>query len=219
MMKRRPPFDPPHCSPSEPGIFVLAISVYRILNYRLEKAEFCAFCPKNLQAATGVYVIRSTSAKRQEVRLVATFDAFCGGDWIDAGSRCGKIQRACLRRHHHRSGAGSSISQMRWLSSFADVVEALRSPDIEQGGGGRRDSNLFIGDSLLALSGPDYSERRRIAVKLFTRIRIKHLEQDALRPSAPRSMPVPSMPRAAAIRISRNASASPFSTFRRPSPV
>src|SRR5207248_9963309 len=40
---------------------------------------------------------------------------------------------------------GPSIWEMRWLSGYEDVTEALRSPLFEQGGGVCRDSAPFVG--------------------------------------------------------------------------
>jgi cytochrome P450 len=72
---------------------------------------------------------------------------------------------------------------MVWLRTYADVDAAFKSRNIVQGGGGRRDSHPFIGDSLLALSGDDHFERRRIESALFRRPTLQRLENDVLLPA------------------------------------
>lgn len=83
---------------------------------------------------------------------------------------------------------GPSISDMRWLATFQDVVEALRSPAFEQGGGGRRDSAAVVGDSLLSLSGSDHFERRRFEAPLFARRHLARLEREIFLPRLMREL-------------------------------
>jgi cytochrome P450 len=77
---------------------------------------------------------------------------------------------------------GPSVDDMPWCTSYADVDHVFRSRDWEQGGGGARDSYEFIGDGLLALSGSEHFQRRRIEAPLFRRPNLRHYEQDILLP-------------------------------------
>ncbi len=77
---------------------------------------------------------------------------------------------------------GPSVDEMPWLTSYADVEHVFRSKDWEQGGGGLRDSHEFIGDGLLALSGPHHFQRRRIEATLFRKPNLRRYEQDVLLP-------------------------------------
>ncbi len=72
---------------------------------------------------------------------------------------------------------GPSVRDMRWLTSYADVIEAFRSRTVIQGGGGQRDSHPFIGDSILALHGDAYLQRRRIEASLFRRATFQRLHE------------------------------------------
>jgi cytochrome P450 len=71
---------------------------------------------------------------------------------------------------------------MPWCTSYADVDHVFRSKDWEQGGGGARDSQQFIGEGLLALSGADHFQRRRIEAALFRKPNLRHYENDVLLP-------------------------------------
>jgi cytochrome P450 len=77
---------------------------------------------------------------------------------------------------------GPSVDDMPWCTSHADVDHVFRSRDWEQGGGGARDSKQFIGDGLLALSGADHFQRRRIEAVLFRKPNLHHYENDVLLP-------------------------------------
>jgi cytochrome P450 len=79
-----------------------------------------------------------------------------------------------------RDGAGPAVDEMVWLSTYANVAEVFRSRDFEQGGGGRRDSAAMVGDCLLALSGRDHFERRRIDATVFRRSVLVDLERNVL---------------------------------------
>jgi cytochrome P450 len=72
---------------------------------------------------------------------------------------------------------------MTWLVSYADVDDAFRSRDFEQGGGGRRDSEPFVGHGLLALSGDEHFERRRVEAPLFRRPALRRFESEVLAPA------------------------------------
>jgi cytochrome P450 len=78
---------------------------------------------------------------------------------------------------------GPSVEDMRWLKSYPDVIEAFRSRDVVQGGGGQRDSHPFIGDSILALYGDAYFQRRRIVSSLFRRSTFKRLNDEVMMPA------------------------------------
>jgi cytochrome P450 len=94
-------------------------------------------------------------------------------------------------RYHGKSYVGTTldptcgppIREMRWLASYGDVQEVLRSRDFEQGGGGRRDSAPFIGDGMLSLSGDEHFQRRRLVSSLFRRPTLKRLEEEIFAPS------------------------------------
>jgi cytochrome P450 len=75
------------------------------------------------------------------------------------------------------------VDEMRWLTTYADVIEAFRSRDVVQGGGGQRDSHPFIGDSILALHGDAYLERRRIEAGLFRRATFQRLCDEVMMPA------------------------------------
>jgi cytochrome P450 len=77
---------------------------------------------------------------------------------------------------------GPSVDDMPWCTSYADVEHVFRSKDWVQGGGGARDSYEFIGDGLLALSGADHFQRRRIEAALFRKPNLRRYEEDILRP-------------------------------------
>jgi cytochrome P450 len=77
---------------------------------------------------------------------------------------------------------GPSVDAMPWCTSYADVDHVFRSKDWEQGGGGTRDSYEFIGDGLLALSGTDHFQRRRIEAALFRKPNLRRFEYDVLLP-------------------------------------
>jgi cytochrome P450 len=77
---------------------------------------------------------------------------------------------------------GPSVDEMPWCTSYADVDHVFRSKDWEQGGGGARDSYEFIGDGLLALSGGDHFQRRRIEAALFRKLNLRRYENDVLLP-------------------------------------
>jgi cytochrome P450 len=77
---------------------------------------------------------------------------------------------------------GPSVDDMPWCTTYADVEHVFRSRDWEQGGGGTRDSYEFIGDGLLALSGTDHFQRRRIEAALFHKPNLRHFENDVLLP-------------------------------------
>jgi cytochrome P450 len=77
---------------------------------------------------------------------------------------------------------------MTWLTSFADVDEAFRSRDVEQGGGGRRDSEPFVGHGLLSLSGDEHFERRRVEAPLFRRPALRRYENEILAPALQASL-------------------------------
>ena len=77
---------------------------------------------------------------------------------------------------------GPSVDDMPWCTSYADVEHVFRSKDWEQGGGGARDSYEFIGDGLLALSGTDHFQRRRIEAALFRKPNLRHYEEHILLP-------------------------------------
>src|SRR5439155_26899557 len=74
-------------------------------------------------------------------------------------------------------------AQMTWLVSCADVDDAFRSRDFEQGGGGRRDSEPFVDHGLLALSGDEHFERRRVEAPLFRRPALRRYELEVLAPA------------------------------------
>ena len=82
---------------------------------------------------------------------------------------------------------GPSVREMTWLTSYADVDDVFRSRDFEQGGGGRRDSEPFVGASLLALSGNEHFERRRLEAPLFRRAALRPLEASVVGPDWDRS--------------------------------
>jgi cytochrome P450 len=77
---------------------------------------------------------------------------------------------------------GPSVDDMPWCTSYADVEHVFRSQDWVQGGGGARDSYEFIGDGLLALSGADHFQRRRIEAPLFRKPDLHRYEEDILLP-------------------------------------
>ena len=77
---------------------------------------------------------------------------------------------------------GPSVDDMPWLTSYADVEHVFRSKDWVQGGGGARDSYEFIGDGLLALSGTDHFQRRRIEAALFRKPNLRRYEEHILLP-------------------------------------
>ena len=77
---------------------------------------------------------------------------------------------------------GPSVDDMPWCTSYADVEHVFRSKDWVQGGGGARDSYEFIGDGLLALSGADHFQRRRIEAPLFRKPNLRRYEEDILLP-------------------------------------
>jgi cytochrome P450 len=78
---------------------------------------------------------------------------------------------------------GPAASEMPWLRSYHDVVEAFRSKSFIQGGGGRRDSAPITGYGVLALSGRDHFERRRIEAVLFRKDMLRRFERDVLGPA------------------------------------
>jgi cytochrome P450 len=78
---------------------------------------------------------------------------------------------------------GPAAADMTWLVSYQDVDEVFRSRDFEQGGGGRRDSEPFVGQGLLSLSGDDHFERRRVEAPLFRRPALRRYESDVLAPA------------------------------------
>lgn len=78
---------------------------------------------------------------------------------------------------------GPGVDAMVWLSAYADVVDAFKSRDVVQGGGGQRDSHPFIGDSVLALYGDNHFERRRIEAGLFRSAKLRSLHDDVLIPA------------------------------------
>lgn len=78
---------------------------------------------------------------------------------------------------------GPSTAEMPWLTTFDDVVEAFRSRDFVQGGGGRRDSAAMIGHGLLSLAGRDHFDRRRVESVLFRRPALEHFELGVLAPA------------------------------------
>jgi cytochrome P450 len=78
---------------------------------------------------------------------------------------------------------GPSVEEMRWITTYADVIEAFRSRDVIQGGGGQRDSYPFIGESILALHGDAYLARRRIEGSLFRRATFQRLHQEVMMPA------------------------------------
>lgn len=78
---------------------------------------------------------------------------------------------------------GPAAADMAWLVSYQDVDEVFRSRDFEQGGGGRRDSEPFVGHGLLSLSGDDHFERRRVEAPLFRRPALRRYESDVLTPA------------------------------------
>jgi cytochrome P450 len=80
------------------------------------------------------------------------------------------------------SDRGPSVDDMPWCTSYADVDHVFRSKDWAQGGGGARDSQQFIGDGLLALSGADHFQRRRIEAVLFRKPNLRRYENDVLLP-------------------------------------
>jgi cytochrome P450 len=65
---------------------------------------------------------------------------------------------------------------MTCLTDCADVDTVFKSRDFEQGGGGRRDSPPFVGDSLLALSGDAHFERRCIETALFRPVALRRYD-------------------------------------------
>ena len=75
---------------------------------------------------------------------------------------------------------GPSVAEMTWFTSYQDVDEIFKSPNFVQGGGGLRDSEPFVGHSLLSLSGDDHFERRRIEAALFRRTVLRHYEDGVL---------------------------------------
>lgn len=78
---------------------------------------------------------------------------------------------------------GPAASQMPWLRSYHDVVEAFRSKAFIQGGGGRRDSAPITGYGVLALAERDHFERRRIEATLFRKDMLRWFERDVLAPA------------------------------------
>lgn len=78
---------------------------------------------------------------------------------------------------------GPAAADMAWLVSYQDVDEVFRSRHFEQGGGGRRDSEPFVGHGLLSLSGDDHFERRRVEAPLFRRPALRRYESDVLAPA------------------------------------
>jgi cytochrome P450 len=78
---------------------------------------------------------------------------------------------------------GPAVSQMPWLRSYHDVVEAFRSKAFIQGGGGRRDSAPITGYGVLALAGRDHFERRRIEAVLFRKDMLRWFEREVLAPA------------------------------------
>ncbi len=75
---------------------------------------------------------------------------------------------------------GPSVSEMTWFTSYQDVDEIFKSQSFVQGGGGLRDSEPFVGHSLLSLSGDDHFERRRIEAALFRRATLRQYEDGVL---------------------------------------
>jgi cytochrome P450 len=78
---------------------------------------------------------------------------------------------------------GPAVSQMPWLRSYHDVVEAFRSKAFIQGGGGRRDSAPITGYGVLALAGRDHFERRRIEAPLFRKDMLRWFECGVVAPA------------------------------------
>jgi cytochrome P450 len=78
---------------------------------------------------------------------------------------------------------GPAVSEMPWLRSYHDVVEAFRSKAFIQGGGGRRDSAPITGYGVLALAGRDHFERRRIEAVLFRKDMLRWFERGVLAPA------------------------------------
>ncbi|HCU96301.1 MAG TPA: hypothetical protein DHU96_27715 [Actinobacteria bacterium] len=78
---------------------------------------------------------------------------------------------------------GPAVTAMPWLRSYHDVVEVFRSRAFVQGGGGRRDSAPITGYGVLALSGRDHFERRRIEATLFRKDMLRWFERDVLGPA------------------------------------
>jgi len=78
---------------------------------------------------------------------------------------------------------GPAVSEMPWLRSYHDVVEAFRSKSFIQGGGGRRDSAPITGYGVLALAGRDHFERRRIEAVLFRKDMLRWFERDVVGPA------------------------------------
>jgi cytochrome P450 len=78
---------------------------------------------------------------------------------------------------------GPAVSEMPWLRSYHDVVEAFRSKAFIQGGGGRRDSAPITGYGVLALAGRDHFERRRIEATLFRKDMLRWFERDVVGPA------------------------------------
>lgn len=78
---------------------------------------------------------------------------------------------------------GPAVSAMPWLRSYHDVVEVFRSRAFVQGGGGRRDSAPITGYGVLALTGRDHFERRRIEASLFRKDMLRWFERDVLAPA------------------------------------
>ena len=78
---------------------------------------------------------------------------------------------------------GPAVSQMPWLRSYHDVVEAFRSKAFIQGGGGRRDSAPITGYGVLALAGRDHFERRRIEASLFRKDMLRWFECGVVAPA------------------------------------
>lgn len=78
---------------------------------------------------------------------------------------------------------GPSVAEMTWLTSFQDTNEVFRSRHFEQGGGGRRDSGPFVGDTLLSLSGDAHFQRRRIVSMLFRPAMLRRYEAQVFAPA------------------------------------
>lgn len=98
------------------------------------------------------------------------------------------VQSGVIEAQYHAGtvldpARGPAVDDMRWLASYADVVDAFKSRDVIQGGGGQRDSHPFIGDSVLALYGDAHFERRRIEAGLFRSPKLRSLHADVLLPA------------------------------------
>jgi cytochrome P450 len=98
-------------------------------------------------------------------------------------------------------GQATAVTEMTRLTAFAEVEEVFRSRSFVQAGGGRRDSKPVYGDTLLSLSGPDHSERRRIEASLFRRPTLAHYEQAVLAPALAEALADRARPRDADGRV------------------